>query len=129
MTLLLLALVLPAVMQGITLANGVGGTARRRTEAAGLADEKLNELLALSNNQVPTNGSGDFSPNFPDYSWQMTVQSNWPLDTTGSLYQVDLSVFWTDYGRKQSLTLSTLVYPRTTGTSSTSGTSGTKGTP
>ena len=45
-TMLLLALVLPLVMNGITSASSTASESRRRNEAAGLAEEKLDEIIA-----------------------------------------------------------------------------------
>ncbi len=106
-TLLLMAIVLPAVMQGVTLATGAGSAARWRTEAAGLAKSKLSEIIATDQWQQG-NLSGDFNPDWPGFQWQATVQP-WPGDTNGTgLQQVDLTVTWTERGRSESLTLTTL---------------------
>ena len=75
----LLGLVLPAVMQGISLSSRLAGDARQRNEAAILAQEKLNELLAT---QAWNGGvlSGDFSQiGWPAYRWQCNVQA-WAAD-------------------------------------------------
>src|SRR5688500_7535196 len=45
-TLVLVGLVLPAVMKGISLALAASDDARRRVEAVGLAENKLTELTA-----------------------------------------------------------------------------------
>lgn len=106
---LLMAIVLPPVMEGVALATRAASDARRRTEAAGLAEEKLSELLATSQ---WTGGSlsGDFGAGWPDYHWQANVYG-WAADTTTqSLQQIDLNVTWTSRGRPQSITLSTLAF-------------------
>jgi len=117
-TMMLIAIALPAIMKGITVATSAGTVARRRTEAIGLAESKLNEIIVA----VEWQGgqlAGDFGPDWPDYHWQATV-SNWPLDTTGAgIQQVDLQVTWPFRGQTDSYKLSTLTYLRTT--SSTTG--------
>lgn len=111
-TLMLVAIVLPVVMKGAALATGAASTAKRRNEAAGLAEEKLAEIIATDQWQG-SSLSGDFGSDWPDYRWQATVQS-WPQDTSGAgLQQVDLRVFWTSRDRPDSLTLSTLTYAQT----------------
>jgi general secretion pathway protein I len=108
---LLIAIVLPAVMQGITLATKAGSTARARTEAAGLGQSKLAELVATGQWQ---DGSlaGDFSPDWPAYRWEATTQA-WSQDTAGAgLQEIDLRVIWMARGQEESVTLSTLVYAR-----------------
>ena len=110
-TLMLMAIVLPAIMNGITLATGAATSSRRRSEASGLAASKLQEIVA---GQQWQNGSlsGDFSPDWPDYRWQATV-TNWPQDNTNvGLEQIDIQVMWTARNRPDSLTLSTLAYQR-----------------
>jgi general secretion pathway protein I len=112
-TLLLIAIVLPAVMRGMTLATEAGSAARWRTDAAGLAQSKLAEIVATDQWQQG-NLSGDFSPDWPNYQWQATVQS-WPGDTSGAgIQQIDLTITWTERNRPESLTLSTLAYGGTT---------------
>ena len=121
-TLLLVAIVLPSVMQGISLATAAAGTARQRSEATALAESKLNELTATS--QWQSGGlSGDFGPQWPGYAWQAEVQS-W---VEPSARQLQVHVTWFARGRNQDVTLSTLVYtapPVSTGTTGT-GTTGT----
>ncbi len=113
MTLLLIAIVLPAIMQGISLATTTASLARRRTEAAGLAQSKISELLATSQWQNGAAG-GDFGTDWPDYRWDETV-APWQGDTTGAgIQQIDVKVTWTASGRDDSLTVSSLAYPRNT---------------
>lgn len=110
-TLMLMAIVLPAVMKGIQLSQAAASSARRRTEAAGLAEGKLSEIVATAQWQGG-NLSGDFGPGWPDYHWQAVVQA-WPDDTTSAnLQQIDLKVTWVARGHDDSLTLSTLTYVR-----------------
>ena len=104
-TLLLVAIVLPAVMQGVSLATAAAGTARQRSEATALAESKLNELVAT--NQWQSGGlSGDFGEQWRGYSWQAEVQS-WVEPTAR---QLQVHVTWYARGRDYDVTLSTLVY-------------------
>jgi type II secretion system protein I len=116
-TLLLVAIVLPSVMQGISLATAAAGTARQRSEATALAESKLNELVAT--NQWQSGGlSGDFGEQWREYSWQAEVQS-W---VEPSARQLQVQVLWTARGRNYDVVLSTLVYsapPVTSGASAT----------
>jgi general secretion pathway protein I len=111
-TLLLMAIVLPAVMQGVSIALASASNARQRTEAAGVAQTEMANLLATGQ----WNGgvlAGDVLSNGATYHWQAAVQA-WPLDTTTvGLMQLDLNVTWTGRSGKQSITLSTLTYDRT----------------
>jgi general secretion pathway protein I len=116
-TVALLAIVLPAVMEGVTLATSAGGLARHRTEAAGLAESKLKELVATGDWQAGIL-SGEFD-DWPQYRWEATVTA-WSQDvTSSSIQQIDLRVIWTARGREDSITLSTLAYVRDTSSQTT----------
>src|ERR1700733_2966996 len=71
-TLLLMAIVLPAIMHGFTLSTSAATTARHRTEAAALAESKLNELVG-TNQWQNASQQGDFQPDWPDYTWSATL--------------------------------------------------------
>jgi len=103
-TLLLLAITLPVAMKGISLAAAAASVARQRTEAASLAQGKMDELLATGDWQVGRQ-SGDFSPEWPDYGWRADV-SEWD----GSALQLlTVEVRWTAQGHERALALDTLV--------------------
>ena len=114
---LLIAIVMPAVMDGVSIALSSAAAARQRTEAATVAQAELATLLATGQ----WNGgvlAGDIVSNGSTNHWQANVQA-WPDDTTTvSLMQVDMVVSWTARNSKQSVTLSTITYDRTGSTSS-----------
>ncbi len=101
---MLVAIVLPVAMQGISLALRLSGDARQRSEAATLARGKLDELIATADWQSGP-FAGDFSPNQTQYQWTATVQP-W-ID--GTMTEVDLKVSWTARSQQKSVTVSTLV--------------------
>ena len=110
---LLIAIVLPSVMQGISVATRAATSARYRNEATTLAQEKLSEI-STTNAWQSGNLSGDFSPDWPRYQWAATVQA-WPGDLTGAgLQEIDLRVSWLDRDRQDSITLTTITYPNQT---------------
>ena len=114
--LLLIAIVLPAVMKGISLASNAGSDARRRTEAAGLAESKLAEIVATRQWRLG-NLSGDFTPDWPDYRWEATL-SNYIEDSSGeNVQEIDLRVIWKARNREQAVNVSTLTYARIATTS------------
>jgi len=124
---MLLAIVVPAINKGISVATGMASSARMRTEATGLAESKLNELLGTGEWQ---NGqsSGDFSPDWPQYHWQSTM-SNWQYDTTSAgLQQVDVQVTYTFRNTQQSITVSSLTYVRADNSAGGTGTGAATGT-
>jgi general secretion pathway protein I len=119
-TMLLIAIVLPAVMKGVAAVSVTANTTRHRSEASGLAEAKLNELVVSNEWQ---NGvlSGDFGTDWPEYKWQATVQA-WPLDSTNaSIQEIDLRVSWMWHGTEDFVTASTLTYARSTTAAGTSG--------
>ena len=112
-TMLLMAIILPVVDQGIATTTLSAGTTRHRTEAAGLAQSKLSELM-VSGSAVWSSGalSGDFGPDWPNYKWNATV-GPWVNDTQAvGLEQLDVQVTWTDRNQAMSVTVSSLVYTR-----------------
>ena len=119
-TLLLLTIVLPSIMRGISLATSAAATARQRSEATLLAQAKLAELVSTEQWQS-AGTAGQFGDQWPEYQWALDVQ-NWSTD--GNVRQVQLQVTWTARGEQHAVTLSTLVYPGpdTTGTTETTGT-------
>jgi prepilin-type N-terminal cleavage/methylation domain-containing protein len=116
--LLVMAIVIPAIVRGVTLSLTAANLARHRTEASGLAQTELSNILA-SESWQNGNGSGDFAPDSPGYTWKSAVAA-WPGDTSGAgLDEIDVTVTWTDRGRPQSVTLSSLAYPRNQGSTAT----------
>ncbi|MBV8782114.1 MAG: prepilin-type N-terminal cleavage/methylation domain-containing protein [Phycisphaerae bacterium] len=112
-TLLLMAIVIPAAMEGITLAVSASSSAQHRSEASGLAEEKLNELLATGDWQSGSL-SGNFDGDFAGYHWVATV-TPWDQDISGqNIQEIDLTVSWTTHNRTESVALSTLTYVRAT---------------
>ncbi|MGA2232652.1 MAG: prepilin-type N-terminal cleavage/methylation domain-containing protein [Tepidisphaeraceae bacterium] len=111
-TLLLITIVIPVVMHGIQYTARLADTSQHRTEAAGLAQAQLNQLLADETWQGGSL-SGDFSAQgWPQYTWQCNSAA-WPGDQVGAgLYELDMVVSWSTGGRTQSVTVCTLAYPR-----------------
>jgi len=116
--LVLLAIVLPAAMRGVSLASTAGSLAQKRTKAASLAASRLQELLATGQYENG-NLSGDFSdygPGNDGFRWDAQL-GNWNQQgfnaqdlQTQTLEELDLRVTWRGHTGEQSLTLSTLVY-------------------
>jgi general secretion pathway protein I len=104
-TLLLVAIILPVAMSGISLALNVADESKRRTEAAALAQSKLAEIVAYSEWTTASLG-GDFSPDRPQYRWAAQVTA-WQGT---QLQQLDVQVLWRSRGQDHHVTLSTLVY-------------------
>lgn len=103
-TLVLIAIVFPVAMKGITLASSVAGSARHNTEAAALAETKLNELV-LTENWNTVDQTGDFGSDWPEYSW-----SSQTTYRDVGLLEMQVQVTWTAHGQPRSLAVTTLIY-------------------
>ncbi len=99
-TLVLVGLVLPVVMQGISLSMRASSDAGRRTEAASLAETKLAELALMGD--TIREMSGDFGPDFPGYRWTRDEAS-----ADDGMVEVTVHVQWETRGEPRVLSLST----------------------
>ena len=103
--LILVALVLPAAMQGVSLATQASADAHRRQQAAALAHDKLSELI-VTGGWSSASTEGDFGEDYPTYRWTLTVE-DWEGFTTR---RVTVQVLWESRGMERTLSMSTLVY-------------------
>lgn len=103
-TLVIIGIVLPAAMKGISLSIAAGALAKSNVEAASLADSKLKELVATNAWQGQAS-SGDFGSDWPDYRW-----TSMALNRDEGLIEVDVEVVWIRRGLERSVVVSTLVY-------------------
>src|SRR5689334_555698 len=67
-TVVLMGIVLPVAMRGISIALAAASNSRHVAEASALADSQLNQLVAEGINNIG-DSSGDFSPDHPEYRW------------------------------------------------------------
>ena len=111
-TLLLLAIALPAIGRGFALSSRAAELARTRTDASGLAESKLNELVATGIWQSGANMTGGFDDH-PEFQWSATLApwgSGQGAQGTNTVQQMDVVVTWNAAGGSESVTVSTLVY-------------------
>jgi prepilin-type N-terminal cleavage/methylation domain-containing protein len=106
-TLLLLGIVMPVAMRGISIALASADHARHVSEAAALAETKLNDLLTQGVSSA-SGLTGDFSPDHPEYTW--SYQSA-PRDFGTS--EVQLRVTWQERGQARNFDLCTMSYDNT----------------
>ncbi len=146
-TLVFIGIVMPVVLQAITLSLGMGSHAARQAEAVMLAQAKMSELIATGAWQDQSSqlsgtfgttaatfrGSTTVIDNTSRFRWQAAAQ-DW-LDP--SLKELTVRVSWQSRSFEREVILTTLVYspesdPNASGTSSGSsggssgGTGGTK---
>ena len=105
-TMVLLAIVLPATMRAASIALAAASSARHVTEATALGEAKLNELVAL--NEWSQNTGGDFGADNPAYRWSIENVAR-----EYGVYDVRISVTWSESGKERKLMLSTLAYSST----------------
>jgi len=134
-TVLLMAIALPSIMDGISLCLSTAGFARQESQAVALANGKLVELTTTGS-WKNTVLAGDFGMDWPDDTWTgqlsdwsppgATVQQADSLPVGATLQELDITVSWVARNRQRSVTLSTLVYTpvASSGTSSGSSTAG-----
>lgn len=106
--LVLIGVVLPVAMRGVSLAMREAQHARHIAEAGQLAQQKLHEFLAERDASL-FNGQGDFGDQFLDYRWASTG-----LIRDGSSYDVSVTIYWKTPTEEQSIMLATIVYPNST---------------
>lgn len=104
-TLMLLAVVLPSVMAGVSISLAAADSAKRQAQASWLAHSKLTELLADEGAQR-ANLTGDFGADWPGFQWKAQL-SDWD---GSSLQQLDVTVSWEQRGEPRNVMLSSLLY-------------------
>jgi hypothetical protein len=100
---LFMAIVVPVMVQGMTVASRAGIAAQRQREAVELADRLLTELV-LTDDWRDSDGDGDFGEDWPGYRWVLR-DDGWEEDT---MREVTVEVLYTVQGRERSVTLTTL---------------------
>jgi prepilin-type N-terminal cleavage/methylation domain-containing protein len=111
--LLFMAIVIPVVMQGLSVASRAGELAGRRYQAGLVAERVLNEAIILTNwsqsTQVGRSRQGAL-----EFEWTLRNEP-WLEDrNVSSMRLVSVDVSFLAQGQKQIFTLSTLVDENTT---------------
>lgn len=109
-----LAILIPAILEGITLSTRASLLAERGAVAAELAQNKLGELT-LNDAWMSGETGGNFGPDWPGIRWE-SEHATWEMD---AMEQLTVRAYFKVQGREKCVTLSTLV---SSGTSITSGT-------
>jgi type II secretory pathway pseudopilin PulG len=101
---LFMAIVLPAIVEGMAIASRAGVVAQRSREATQLADSLLTEKVVTGEWQ-DGDQDGDCEPDHPGFHWRLTT-GDWSEDVMRLL---TIEVTYTVQGRESSVRLSTLV--------------------
>lgn len=125
-TLMLIGIVLPVVMNGVSIALAAASHARYLAQASSLGEAKLTELVTTGD-WLLSETNGDFGLEWPQYRW---TSQNFTRDF--SMNEIVLRVIWTERGEERTLDLATLAFDSgtvtsTTGSTGTSGSSGSGG--
>jgi prepilin-type N-terminal cleavage/methylation domain-containing protein len=106
-TFVLIALIIPVAMEGISLATKLGTKSKQEIKAGTLAETKLAAFL-LSGDWSSGDQSGQFEGDDSEYRWKLEVK-DW--EEQDSMKQLNMAVEWTDpSGVNHSVALSTVVY-------------------
>lgn len=110
-TLLLVTVLLPLVMKGVSSAAQLGVLAERRSQAAALADTRLTESL-ITGDWDEGDQAGEFDPEVygtdaDDFVWYLLVD-DWNGLTTHK--EVTVLVTWQQRGKEQTVSMATVVY-------------------
>jgi len=107
-TIVMMAIVLPASMQGISMCMSASISARQRSEASALAEAKLAQLIAAGDWQSG-NTSGDFGDAWPEYRWTV-ASADWTGDANANMTELSIRVYWTSRQQEREVVLTTLIY-------------------
>jgi hypothetical protein len=108
--LVFLAILVPAIVEGLTLANRVSIVTERGSIAGELAENKMNEILLSSTgaSSSVSKSNGDFGADYPGYRWE-TSTDTWDQDQTNTMTELNVDVFYPVQGAERSVRLTTLV--------------------
>jgi general secretion pathway protein I len=99
----IIAIALTALLVSQSQSISMAGEAKFSTTASLLARSKMEEIEIKSGNDL-INDTGDFGDDFPDYSWEMTVQDvtfSGAEEFTDYLKKIDLNIYWGEGMRYQ----------------------------
>lgn len=99
-----LGVLIPVVIEGLALANRAATVAERKSIAAQLAANELNELVVTGDWENGQN-TGDFGPDWPGYTWELQT-SAWSAD---AMTELNLIVTYQVQGRDYFVRLATLM--------------------
>ena len=109
-TLVLIAIVIPVALEGISISLRAASTAKRSMEAVSLAETKLNELIATGEWQFGVL-SGDFGQEFEQYRWDAEILQR---DESADLSELVVHVTWEGRGGERGVQVATLIYTAAT---------------
>ena len=105
-----LAILVPVIVEGLTMANKASVVSERSSAAGELAENKMNEILLSSTGSSATvaQTSGDFGTDWPGYRWE-TSQATWDQDSINTMIELNVDVYYPVQGAERSIRLTTLI--------------------
>jgi type II secretory pathway pseudopilin PulG len=108
---LVMAIVIPVALQGVSIANRAAMLGQRKAAAMRVAERMLNELFITGQLNQST-ASGSVTEGDTTFPWTMQT-TTWPLD---AMTEVTVNVTFTVQGNNYNISASTLFDPATLGT-------------
>ena len=103
-----LGILMPAIIRAITIANRASVIADRRSVAAELAENKLDQELVGNAWMSAAANKGDFGKDYPGFRWELK-QATWQGDAANPMTELAVEVFFPVQGKEHSVRLTTLV--------------------
>lgn len=103
-SLLMMAIVIPVAMEGMSIASRAGVLGQRKATAMRVAERVVNELL-VENQLVQNSSSGTAFDGDTSYPWTMRTE-NWPED---AMQQLTVTVTFVVQGNPYEVSLTTLL--------------------
>ena len=107
--LLMMAIIIPVAMEGMTTASRAGLLGQRRAAAMRIAERVLNETI-VENQTAQASNSGTISEGDTVYPWTLRSEG-WSVD---ALTEMTVTVTFTVRGNPYEVSVSTLVAPPST---------------
>ncbi len=104
--LLLMAIVVPVAMEGVSIASRAGVVGQRKAAATRIAERVLNELIA-TNQLAQSTASGSVTDGDTTYPWTMQTEP-WPED---AMTLMTVKVTFTVQGRDYDVSVCTIFDP------------------
>lgn len=116
---LFMAILIPSVVEGISIAHRAGIIGERKREAGRLAQQVLNEAVATETWRQGEQNQ-DFGADWPGYAWRLT-SADW---SESGMTEVTVEVTFKQFGRDYGVALTTLTPTETTDSGQTSTSTG-----
>ncbi len=104
--LLMMAIIIPVAMEGMSVASRAGVLGQRKAAAMRVAERILNESIVQGDTQQ-SSSSGTLADGDTNYPWSMRTET-WPED---SMLQLTVTVTFTVQGNPYEVSATTLVAP------------------